>query len=45
MVFLKEFFEKAGFEKKSADGKKAYNITQQAKQCTASQKTLIEINW
>ena len=31
MVFLKEFFEKDDFEKKSAEDKKAYEITQNAK--------------
>ena len=28
MVFLKEFFQKVNFEKKSADNKKAWKITQ-----------------
>ena len=31
MVFLKDFFEKVDFEKKSADDKKAWKITQKAK--------------
>ena len=30
-VFLKEFFEKVDFEKKSVDDKTAWNITQYAK--------------
>ena len=29
MVILKEFFEKVDFEKKSADDKKAYKISQE----------------
>ena len=31
MVFLKEFFKKVDFEKKTADDKKAGNISQDAK--------------
>ena len=30
MVFLKEFFQKVNFEKKTADDKKAWKITQNA---------------
>ena len=31
MVFLKDFYEKVDFEKKSADDKKAWKITELAK--------------
>ena len=36
MVLLKEFFEKVDFEKKSADNKKAWKITQEGKELICS---------